>query len=362
MPDAPAAPYSSSVKACTLTIVEVSPPRSNVSLRELWEILVRRRSLILLIEGGLLLACLTYCLLAPNQYDASAKVEMRTAPASSLTLDSTENSASASILSAPTALETIADVFRSEQLAWRVIKELKLYEAPGFRGDFATRFPGFRGEAQSGAGLDPAAQAWLLDKFEKRLRVQTVTRTLLIEIRFRSTDGALSAAVVNALIAAYNQQDSAAQLEATAQASDWLNIQLKELKASVDEDQDRLSAFEKDHGILSAPETLANGTTGETEHSSTLLEIDELGRQLVAAKTDRILREAEYRTAVKGDPELVIASDPGLQAVGGGFLTATLQQNSRTAQRPGTGTGSVERRAWREFSAGGGDWAGVAGS
>ena len=99
-------------------------------------------------------------------------------------------------------------------------------------------------------------------------------------------------------------------MEATAQASDWLNVQLKELKTRVDQDQQRLNAFESKHGIVSAPETLANGMLSETAHNSALLEIDELGRQLVAATTDRILREAEYRAASKGDPELVIASDP----------------------------------------------------
>ena len=128
---------------------------------------MRRRRLILLIEGSLLLVCLVYCLLAPNQYEANARVELRTSPASSLSLDSSENSASASVLSAPMALETVADVFRSGQLAWRVIKELKLYDAPGFRGDFAGRFPRFGADTQAGAAVDPAAQAWLLDRFEK---------------------------------------------------------------------------------------------------------------------------------------------------------------------------------------------------
>jgi uncharacterized protein involved in exopolysaccharide biosynthesis len=47
---------------------------------------------------------------------------------------------------------------------------------------------------------------------------------------------------------------------------------------------------------------------------------------LVAATTDRILREAEYRAAQQGDPELVIASDPHLQADNGNFATALLQQ------------------------------------
>ncbi len=156
--------------------------------------------------------------------------------------------------------------------------------------------------------------------------MQTLPRTLLIQIRFRCRDAALSANVVNALIRAYGEQDSEARVQATAQASTWLESQLKELKARVDQDQQRLAAFQREHGLLTTPETLANGQQGETEHTSAVLEIDELGRQLVAASTDRILREAQYRAAQQGDPELVIASDPRLQAESGNFATALLQQ------------------------------------
>jgi polysaccharide export outer membrane protein len=288
--------------------------------------IVRRRLLIASIEGGLLLLCLLYCLIAPNQYEASATVELRTSPASSLSLDAPDQSVSASVLSAPTALETIADVFRSDQLAWRVISGLKLYQEPGFRGNFASRFPGFGSSAQADPATSPAAQAWLLERFARRLHVQTLPRTLLIEIRFRSRDAALSAAVVNALIRAYSQQDSESQVQATAQASDWLNSQLRDLKTRVDKDQQNLTAFQSEHGIVSTPEMLANGTADDTGQGSMLLEIDELGRQLVAATTDRILREAEYRAASQGDPELVIASDPSLHSGDGSFVTAPLQQ------------------------------------
>jgi uncharacterized protein involved in exopolysaccharide biosynthesis len=115
-------------------------------------------------------------------------------------------------------------------------------------------------------------------------------------------------------------------MQATLQASDWLQGQLKDLKARVNRDDQRLAAFEREHGLLTTPETMANGQPGETEHTSALLEIDELGRQLVAAATDRILREAQYRAASQGDPELVLASDPRLQAESGDFATALLQQ------------------------------------
>ena len=281
---------------------------------------MRRRRLLFSVVGGLLLLCLLYCLIAPNQYEASASVAMRTSPASPLSME-TAPLVSASILSAPLQLETLANVFRSDQLAWRVIRDLQLYQAPGFKGRFASRFPGFRPDAPTAE-----AQAWLLERFQRRLNVQTLPRTLLIQIRFRCRDAALSAAVVNDLIRAYGQQESESRVQATAQASIWLQSQLKDLKARVERDQQRLSAFQSEHGILSTPEILSNGKPGATQHSSGLLEIDELGRQLVDSATDRILREAEYRAASQGDPELVIASDPHLQAESGNFATALLEQ------------------------------------
>ncbi len=99
------------------------------------------------------------------------------------------------------ALETLASVLRSDQLAWRVIAGLKLYQAPGFLGRFAQRFPGFNPDATCARCAGLAAGA-----LRRRLHVQTMPRTLLVQIRFRSRDAALSAAVVNALIRAYRSR------------------------------------------------------------------------------------------------------------------------------------------------------------
>ena len=63
------------------------------------------------------------------------------------------------------------------------------------------------------------------------------------------------------------------------------------------------------------------------------MKIDELGKQLVAATTDRILREAEYRSAAHGNAELVLAADPQLQTQYGSFATAQLEQiNTRHSE------------------------------
>ncbi len=300
---------------------EASRPPS-ISLHDGWQILWRRRRFIAVIEMALLLVCGLYCLFAPNQYEAKARVELRTQPASSLSFEQQgEAITSASLLSAPLSLETLASVLRSDQLAWRVIADLKLYQQPGFRGRFQKKFPSFNVEQPS-----PAAQAWLLDRFASRLHVQSMPHTFLVEVRFRCKDAALSASVVNALIRTYQEQEAESQIQATAQASGWLNAQLAGLKARVDRDQQRLADFEMQHSIVSTPEVQANGMQGETEHDSAILEIDELSRQLVSATTDRILSEAEYRAASQGDPEMVIASDPRLQADPSNFATALLQQ------------------------------------
>jgi polysaccharide export outer membrane protein len=290
-------------------------------LRELWLVLLRRRCLIGSMVGGLLLACLLYCLVAPNQYEASARVALRTSPSSTLSLEAAEPMMAASILSAPLQQETLANVLRSDQLAWKVIAALKLYQAPGFSGRFVGKFPDFHAESPS-----PEAQAWLLERFQKRLRVETLPRTLLIQIRFRSRDAALSANVVNTLIAAYGQQDTDARMQATLRASDWLQGQLKELKARLEQDDQRLAAFQQAHGLLTTPETMVGGKQGEADHTSSLVELDDLNHQLVDISTDRILREAEYRAAQHGDPELIFAADPHLQAESGNFATAQLQQ------------------------------------
>ncbi len=322
MQDTPTLQHHSTCEPDVRHQTGLSRHNSTTSLRSLWEVLARRRRMIGSVVGGLLLVCLLYCLIAPNQYEATARVALRTSPASSLSLDAGESSVASSSLATPLQLETQANVFRSDQVAWRVITALKLYQAPGFMGNFARRFPGFKPDQADSAD----AQAWLLERFQRRLHVETLPRTLMIQIRFRCRDAALSAAVVNRMIRAYEDQDSEARLEATAQASSWLQSQLKDLKGRVEQDQHLLAGFQTRHGILTAPETLANGQLGEGQHTSALLEIDELSRQLVVATSDRILREAEYRAASQGNPELVIASDPHLQNENVNFATALLQQ------------------------------------
>jgi polysaccharide export outer membrane protein len=290
--------------------LENSSRLASTDLFELWTVLWTRRRLFLSIVGMLLTACLLYCLIAPNVFEATARAALRGTSDSALAIDR-GNGPSGSFASGQVQLETQADVFRSDRLAWEVISQLKLYDAKTFSRSFAKKFPGFD-------PVNPAADAreYLLEAFQKNLIVESIPRTLVLEIRFRSNDGALSAAVVNALIRAEREQDTDTRVEATTNATVWLNKQLFEL-----------AAFQKQHEILNGPMKLGDGGPTEIEQTAELTEVDALNREVVNATTDRILREAEYRAAESGDPEVVLASD--LRTGSGGNPVSSLLQQLR---------------------------------
>ena len=294
---------------------------SSYSIRDLVGLFHRRRHFLLGTIGGLLLLCLIYCLIAPNQYEASARVALRMQPTSSLTVDAAETIAPASILSTPLQLETLANVLRSEQLSWRVICGLKLYESAAFSRDFARRFPGFDPEKPT-----PEAQGYLLEAFGKRLHVRSLPRTLLLEIRFRSKDPAQAARVVNSLIENFRAQEGESRVDATQEASKWLEGQLKALTAQVEEKEKQLAEFERRNGFMTTEEIGPGGQPGESLRASTVREVDEAERMWAQANGDRILREALYMQAKQGNPEQVLAVNPELQAEMGPGGAALAQQ------------------------------------
>ena len=307
---------------------KVRPEKYTYTFHELVSMFRRRRRFVLGTITGLLLLCIFYCLIVPNQYEASARVALRMQATSTLSLDGVEAIAPVSILSTPLQLETLVNVIRSEQLAWRVITELKLYESPAFCRNFAKKFPGFDPQHPT-----PQAQTYLFETFGKRLKVHALPRTFLIEIRYRSKDPAQAAEVVNALIGGYAMVESQGRMDATMTASTWLQGQLTELTAQVEGKEKHLADFEREHGFLSLQQTVQGGQPVETLHDPAIEQADEAGRQWAAANGDQMLRQALYAQAKRGDPEQVLAANPELQAeMGPGGATLLLQLHAQLSQ------------------------------
>jgi len=291
---------------------------SYTSFAALWQTVRARRWFVGSVIGGLSLLCLLYCLIAPNQYEAKARVVLHITQGSLLGLDGESNSVPSGFGGATSEIETIANVFRSDRLAWRVILDHKLYRNSDFNGSFARYFPDFRPEVPN-----PAAQEYLLKRFARHLHVSTIPRTLLVEIRFRTKNAALSAEVVKALIQSFNQEESSMRVNETRTATEYLNSQLMLLKAQADAKEREMEAFKRENGVMLAPGARSDV---QAQGLPQLVEVDEIARALAAAAAERVLRESRYKVAVEGNPELVLGSDSPVLADDGSMEVAVFKQ------------------------------------
>ena len=141
----------------------------------------------------------------------------------------------------------------------------------------------------------PERRNELLARFSKALTVQTITRTQAVEITFRNADPILAREIVNHLVSAYTQRTFMTRYNDTMKASDWLSGQLVQLKSAVEESQSRLSKLQKTTGIF-----------GSDENDNLVLSrLNDLSKELTDAEADRIVKEAKYRVALSGNPELL---------------------------------------------------------
>jgi len=297
-----------------------------LTLRELFDTLTRRRRSLLGVILGSLVLCLAYNLVVPRKYQASSRVALRVQPGSFLSIESTQPVPLGSLPSSPLQLETTVDTFRAERLAWRVILNLKLYRNTSFAPHFTERFAGFDPSKPS-----PEAQSYLLDRFEKNLTVHALPRTLLIQVDVRSRDPAIAAAIVNTVVQEYSAQEAQSRREVTSLDTGWLDSELHDLTAQVEQKEKRLAEFERQHNFLSTQQSTQDGQRIDTLHDPSIQQVEEVGRLLATASGDRVLREALYREAQAGSPELVLAANPEMRAELG-EATLLQQLHSRSSE------------------------------
>jgi succinoglycan biosynthesis transport protein ExoP len=84
------------------------------------------------------------------------------------------------------------------------------------------------------------------------------------------------------------------------QVTNWLSAQMDDLKNKASESQEKLAELQRTTGLI-----------GEDETSNTVTEkLKQLDEQLTAAESDRVVKEARWRIATSGDPELLASSAP----------------------------------------------------
>src|SRR5437660_53332 len=213
----------------------------------------------------------------------------------------------------PTELETEIKILQSDLLALQVIRELNLDRRAEFSGQAAPSPSSALDLAPDPLQSDPSRASAMVGSFKGNLRVALSPNTRIIEVHYRSPDPQMAATVVNTLMQTYVENNFKGRFESTMQASDWLSKQLVDLQMKVETSQEKLVRYQKEHEILGTDE----------KQNITMAKLDELNKELTAAESERMDKEALYRLIESGDPDAIAASAGGLEEAGTGSQTAS---------------------------------------
>jgi succinoglycan biosynthesis transport protein ExoP len=324
--------------------VPMTPVRSEITIQELWEVLRRRRSLVLKIflvviaVGALMFAVST------RLYKGTAEIQVQKESADALGLDSMISSppeAESDAVEANITLQTQAQILQSDSLALQVIRELQLESSPDFHPMFNPISWVLDLVAPSGrpdrpnVPLEqaPRRRTRAIKIFESHLTVKPVAGTRLIDIEYLSRDPETAAAVVNHLVHDLTDYNFQIRHDATNEAGIWLSSQLSNLRKQSEELQAKVAQLQRDSGVLSLGQTDSQGR--EQVYSPALDQMQQAMAQLTQAQSARIMKGAINEVAKNGDPELIssLAGGSMLNGASAGVTSSlTLLQGLRTQE------------------------------
>ena len=171
-----------------------------------------------------------------------------------------------------TFVQTQIQVLKSENLAWRTIEDVGLTNSL-IKPNKLAKIPPEKRKVK------------LIDAFKKRLGVELTPKTRMLAISYEDADPQLAAKVATTLANNYIDYNFREKYEATRQASGWMEQQLDELKAKVEASQQALVEYERQHQLVTTSE---KGSVQEQI-------LSDLSRDLTAAESDRLQKEALFR-------------------------------------------------------------------
>lgn len=217
-------------------------------------ILNARKWVAIIVLGLTVLITAIVSLVLPKSYTATTSLVVNfkgTDPVTGLTLP-------AALL--PGYMPTQVDIITSHKVALKVVDTLQIANNPQAKQQFM--------QATKGAG---DIRDWYADKFLQSLSVEPSKQSSVIQINYKGSDPRFAAALANAFAQAYIDTSISLKVEPSKQAASWFNEKIKGLKQNLETAQGKLSAYQRDHGIVFADERLDVETARLAELSSQLV-------------------------------------------------------------------------------------------
>ena len=216
-------------------------------------------------------------------YVATARIEIDHENASMLPFQGADPYAY--MMDLENSIETQSKILMSETLALKTIRSSGL----GARPEYAS--PNGPSEAMAIGSLENQKRPPELGPFLGSLSVKRVPNSQLMDVSFESTDPQFAARIVNEHIKNFQEQNISSRYEESLRATQWLNNELDELKIKVQESEDKRIAYERKNQIW----------TLDDKQNITTLRLADVNKELTAAQSERMNKEALYQFAKAGD-------------------------------------------------------------
>jgi len=254
-----------------------------MSLTQFLAILKARWWVALLLVSLTVGATLGVSLLLPKQYSSTATVVIDVKP------DPIAGQFAGML--APSYMATQVDVIQSDRVARRVVRNLKLAENPQVRADWV--------EATGGQG---DIEAWIAGRFKPNMDVRPSRESNVISVSYRAPDPVFAAALANAFVQAYIDISLDLRVDPAKRYSEFFDLRAKEAREALEKAQSRVSAFQKEKGIIATDERLDVESSRLSELSSQLVMIQALSSESGSRQAQTRGESAERMQEVLNNP------------------------------------------------------------
>jgi len=205
-------------------------------------------------------------------------------------------------------------ILQSRKLAWRAVqalgldKKAEVAEAPvavktgetstGLTGTivgWVSQMVGAPKPIEPPPADETTTQSAQISAFLGGLWISPVRNTLLVDVKYRSSDPVMAERAANALVDAYRQQTLDSRLMASKEANEYLSGQLEDYRKRVEQSELALQQYKETHDAVALDE----------KDNTVVTKLADLSARVTSATSERIDKEAKYRSieALQDDRE-----------------------------------------------------------
>jgi succinoglycan biosynthesis transport protein ExoP len=226
----------------------------------------------------------------------------------------------------PAYMATQVDVLKSDRVAFSVMRKLGLAQNPEIHVLW-----------QNENGGDGNFDTWLAERLVSALEVKPSRESNVISVSYKHVDPARAASIANHFVQSYLDVNLALRVDPARQYSNFFEGRAKELRANLERAQAKLSAYQRDKGVVVATEGQLDVETAR---------LNELSSQLVAVQAMAAESGSRQQHAQSsGDGLHEVVNNPNLAGLRGDIARADAKLQEMSSRMGENHPHLIEARA-----------------